>query len=51
MNNETGAYNLSLHTLIPLEDLKAILGIDDREDCLDFASVRNQGYEFLQGKN
>jgi hypothetical protein len=41
----------ALHALIPLEDFKAILGVDDREDCLDFASVRNQGYEFLQGKN
>jgi hypothetical protein len=27
------------------------LGLDDREDCLDFASVRNQGYEFSQSKN
>ena len=41
----------TLHTLIPLEDFKAILGIDDREDCLDFASMRNPGYEFLRGKN
>jgi hypothetical protein len=51
MNNETGANNPSLHTLIPLEDFKAILGLDDREDCLDFASVRNQGYEFSQSEN
>jgi hypothetical protein len=41
----------TFHTLLPLEDFKAILGLDDREDCLDFASVRNQGYEFLHGKN
>jgi hypothetical protein len=40
-----------LHSLIPLGDFKAVLGIDDREDCLDFASVQNQGYEFLRGKN
>jgi hypothetical protein len=40
-----------LHTLIPLGDFKALLGFDDREDCLDFASMRNPGYEFLQGKN
>jgi dsRNA-specific ribonuclease len=33
----------ALHSLIPLEDFKAILGIDDREDSLDFASLRNQG--------
>ncbi|MDR2052361.1 MAG: hypothetical protein LBP80_03025, partial [Treponema sp.] len=51
MDNETGAGTAPLHSLIPLEDFKAILGVDDREDCLDFASVRNQGYEFLQGKN
>jgi hypothetical protein len=51
MNNETGVQAPFLHTLIPPADFKAILGIDDREDCLDFASVRNQGYEFLHGKN
>jgi hypothetical protein len=41
----------NLHSLIPLADFKAILGLDEREDCLDFASVRNPGCEFLQGKN
>jgi hypothetical protein len=41
----------NLYSLIPLTDFKAVLGIDDREDCLDFASMRNQGYEFLHGKN
>jgi hypothetical protein len=46
-----GSSQNSLYSLIPLADFKAILGIDDREDCLDFASVRNQGCEFLQGKN
>ncbi|MDR2079472.1 MAG: hypothetical protein LBP74_07125 [Treponema sp.] len=46
-----GSSGFTLHTLIPLEDFKAILGIDDREDSLDFASVRNQGYEFLPCKN
>jgi hypothetical protein len=40
-----------LYSLIPLDDFKAVLGIDDREDCLDFASVRNQGYEFSQSEN
>jgi hypothetical protein len=39
------------HTLIPLPGFKAVLGIDDRKDCLDFASLRNPGYEFLQSKN
>jgi hypothetical protein len=48
---EHGLPDALLHTLIPLADFKAILGIDDREDCLDFASMRNQSYEFLQGKN
>jgi hypothetical protein len=49
MENETGVQ--TLHSLIPLEDFKALLGVDDREDCLDFASARNQGSEFLHGKN
>jgi hypothetical protein len=34
MDNETGVQNPSLHTLIPLEDFKAVLGLDDREDAL-----------------
>jgi hypothetical protein len=34
MSNETGIQTPSLHTLIPLEDFKAILGLDDREDAL-----------------
>ncbi|MDR2434213.1 MAG: hypothetical protein LBD47_06570 [Treponema sp.] len=46
-----GPSGFTLHTLIPLEEFKAILGIDDREDCLDFASVRNQDYEFSQNEN
>ncbi|MDR0452515.1 MAG: hypothetical protein LBH15_05680 [Treponema sp.] len=33
MNNEIRVHN-SLHTLIPFEDFKAILGTDDREDAL-----------------
>jgi hypothetical protein len=41
----------ALYSLVSLEDFKTILGIDDREDCLDFASVRNPGNEFLHGKN
>ncbi|MDR0760240.1 MAG: hypothetical protein LBF74_09055 [Treponema sp.] len=34
MSNGTGVQNPSLHSLIPLEDFKAILGLDDREDAL-----------------
>jgi hypothetical protein len=33
MSNETGVQN-SLHSLIPLADFKALLGIDDREDAM-----------------
>ncbi|MDR2051956.1 MAG: hypothetical protein LBP80_00935, partial [Treponema sp.] len=47
MDNGQAPHN----TLIPLADFKAVLGIDDREDCLDFASLRNPGHEFLHGKN
>ncbi|MDR2786319.1 MAG: hypothetical protein LBB83_10445, partial [Treponema sp.] len=34
MEHGNGAANTPLHTLIPLADFKAILGIDDREDAL-----------------
>jgi hypothetical protein len=34
MSNETGVQAPPLHTLIPFEDFKAILGLDDREDAL-----------------
>jgi hypothetical protein len=34
MEHETGAANTLLHTLIPLADFKAILGLDDRDDIL-----------------
>jgi hypothetical protein len=34
MSSETGVQTPSLHTLISLEDFKAILGVDDREDAL-----------------
>jgi hypothetical protein len=34
MNNETRVQRPTLHTLIPLADFKAILGLDDREDTL-----------------
>jgi hypothetical protein len=34
MSNETGVQTPSLHTFILLENFKAILGVDDREDIL-----------------
>jgi hypothetical protein len=34
MDNETRVQSPSFHTLIPLGDFKALLGIDDREDAL-----------------
>jgi hypothetical protein len=34
MNNEIRVQRPILHTLVPLEDFKAILGLDDREDAL-----------------
>ncbi|MDR2052474.1 MAG: hypothetical protein LBP80_03590 [Treponema sp.] len=34
MDNETGVQTPSLHSLLPLEDFKTILGLDDREDIL-----------------
>jgi hypothetical protein len=30
----------ALHSFIPLDVFKALLSVDDREDCLDFASAR-----------
>jgi hypothetical protein len=50
MDSETRVQK-PLHSLIPLTDFKASLGVDDREDCLYFASMRNISYEFLQSKN
>jgi hypothetical protein len=41
----------NLYSLIPLEDFKVVLGIDDREDDLYFASMRNTSSKFLQCKN
>jgi hypothetical protein len=48
MNNETGAYNLSLHTLILLEDFKALLGLDDREDVLSRFCLTTATYTIEQ---
>jgi hypothetical protein len=28
-----------LHSLISLGDFKAVLGLDDREDCLDYLTI------------
>src|SRR5215470_13859521 len=49
MDNETGVQTSSLHTLIPLEDFKALLGVDEREDkisrfCLVTASLTIEQY-------
>jgi hypothetical protein len=51
MEHENRAPDTPRYRLIPLADFKAILGIDDREDCLYFASMRNTSYEFLPCKN
>jgi hypothetical protein len=34
MDNEIRVQRPALHTLVPLEDFKAILGLDDREDAI-----------------
>jgi hypothetical protein len=34
MNDETKGRGTAIHSLIPLADFKAFLGLDDREDCL-----------------
>jgi hypothetical protein len=34
MEHGNGAPDAPLHTLIPLADFKAVLGLDDREDAL-----------------
>jgi hypothetical protein len=39
MEHGNGASDTPLHTLIPLADFKAILGVDDREDCLIPAAI------------
>jgi hypothetical protein len=39
-----------LYSLIPLEDFKALMGVDDRESYY-FASMRNNSSEFLHSKN
>jgi hypothetical protein len=49
MNNETGVTAPSLHTLIPLADFKALLGVDDREEktatfCLITATFTIEQY-------
>ncbi|GHV95207.1 hypothetical protein AGMMS50293_15270 [Spirochaetia bacterium] len=49
MENGNGGQTQSLHSLIPLEDFKALLGIDDREDktvtfCLITATYSIEEY-------
>jgi hypothetical protein len=49
MEHGSGTSDSPLHTLIPLAGFKAILGIDDRENCLYFPSMRNTGRLILPG--
>jgi uncharacterized phiE125 gp8 family phage protein len=49
MDNETGAQTQSVHSLIPLADFKALLGVDDREEktavfCLITATYTIEQY-------
>jgi hypothetical protein len=46
MSDENLGWGAALHALIPLADFKALLGLDDREDCLNFASVQNSAILF-----
>jgi hypothetical protein len=48
MENETGALTPSLHSLIPLGDFKAVLGIDDREDPLSRYCLVTAAYTIEQ---
>jgi hypothetical protein len=48
MSNETGVQNPSLHTLIPLEDFKAIMGFDEREDTLSRYCLTTATYTIEQ---
>jgi hypothetical protein len=47
MDNKTGA-QIALHSLIPLEDFKAILGLDDREDALSRYCLTTAAYTIEQ---
>jgi hypothetical protein len=48
MSNETGVQTPFLHSLIPLEDFKAILGLDDREDALSRYCLVTAAYTIEQ---
>jgi hypothetical protein len=52
MDNETGIQESGLqavlHSLIPLEDFKAILGLDDREDALSRYYLTTATYTIKQ---
>jgi hypothetical protein len=48
MHNKTGVQPPSLHTLIPFEDFKAILGLDDREDVLSRYCLITAAYTIEQ---
>jgi hypothetical protein len=48
MNNETGVQNPSLHSLIPIEDFKALLSVDDCEDTLSRFCLTTAAYTIEQ---
>jgi hypothetical protein len=48
MEHGNGAFDTPLHTLIPLADFKAILGIDDRDDSLSRYCLTTATYTIKQ---
>jgi hypothetical protein len=48
MENETGVRTPSLHTLIPLEDFKAVLDLDDRDEALSRFCLMAAAYTIEQ---
>jgi hypothetical protein len=48
MENETGVHGNPLYSLISLEDFKALLGIDDREDALSRYCLLTATYSIEQ---
>jgi hypothetical protein len=48
MSNETGVQAPFLHSLIPLEDFKTVLGFDDREDALSRYCLTTATYTIEQ---
>jgi hypothetical protein len=48
MEHGNGGQNTPLHTLIPLDDFKAVLGLDDREDALSRYCLITAAYTIEQ---